>query len=249
MVSIIIISSGLSAYLKPLIASIISNNHNIDYEIIVVSNNEVRLDFGKLVYNKVFKGYSHACNLGASFAVGDYLLFLNDDMLCGFESIEFLISTFNKTSKCGVVAPKLLNRDLSLQSSFYYSFTSKFSSSKKLFLRKMVNLIVRPFNLRLDLWGLTKINCESRSYGCHAMGSALFTSSVLFKEVKGFDENIFLTFEDQLFCYEFVKRDLKVVFEPRSLFIHFGNKTVKSVNDIEKIYSASLSYFLKVVYE
>ena len=245
MISVIIITSGNSQYLDSLIKSVRLRNVKVSFEIIVVSNIALNLETVKVVYNPKFKGYAHACNLGASKSEGDYLLFLNDDMLCGKEALYQLKETLESNKKYGIVAPKLVNADFSYQSSFYFSYTSYFTVMSS-GVRNVLNLFLRPFSVRLDIWGMTIRGLNKRVSGAHAMGSALFMSLDVFTQIKGFDENIYLTFEDQLICYSILALNLDVVYEPKSVFVHYGNRTVRGLDNFNEIYNDSLKYFLKV---
>ena len=90
---------------KNLSECIQSIDKKISYEIIVVDNNSlddsvnyIRKEFPEvnIIKSKYNRGYAGGCNLGAKYAKGEYLLFLNDDTILTKNSIEVLLNVFNE---------------------------------------------------------------------------------------------------------------------------------------------------------
>ena len=79
----------------------------------------------KIVFNETFKGYSHALNLGAKAAKGEFLFFINDDMLFHENVLKNLYENALNEGNENLYAPMLLNHDGSLQDSVFLSFFSK----------------------------------------------------------------------------------------------------------------------------
>ena len=248
MISIIIPTKGKSELLENLIKSIVDSTFN-NYEIIVVSNNNnINLNNIKIIFNESFKGYSHALNLGAKAAKGDFLFFLNDDMLFSRDSLKNLYDGALKQGKENLYAPMLLNHDGSLQDSVFLSFFSKtifesFQNKVHYFAIKIVNLFLYLLNLKITMWGLTNINPTSNKNYKHVMGAAIFICKTTYNKVGGFDEKIYLTLEDQLFCMNVLKLGFKVKFVPDSKIIHYGNQTISTLTNFKDIFTDSVKYF------
>ena len=248
LISVIIITNGSSKYLLPLVKSLVNNNKRSEFEIILVSNKIIQVEKCKIIFSKTFKGYSHACNLGAKYACGNYLLFLNDDMLSGLNALDIIFKYIERTEPSNILfAPRLINSDGTHQDSIFLSFISSLSVflTKRTKLTQALNIFLRIFNLKISTWGLTyrriKTNCE----GKHVMGAAMCLSKELFERVGGFDENIFLTLEDQLLCRNVINSGGKVMYIHKSVFIHYGNATIRNITDFDEIFNNSLKYFIK----
>ncbi|WP_170308514.1 glycosyltransferase family 2 protein [Alteromonas alba] len=70
----------------------------------------------KTVYGSANRGFSGANNLGAEYATGSHLLFLNSDVFPNHTGwLEEMLSTLQANPEIGVIAPRLLFADGSLQ--------------------------------------------------------------------------------------------------------------------------------------
>lgn len=112
-VSIIIpVWNGLDWTTKCL-KSIKEKTKNIDYEIVIVDNgSEIPIlehsDY-LLIRNYKNMGYGFANNQGARYAVGEYLLFLNNDIEIITEDwLENMLKVFKENKEIGIVGAKLL---------------------------------------------------------------------------------------------------------------------------------------------
>lgn len=105
MISIIVPTFKRERILNKCIVSAIEACSDINYEIIIVNDdkkNDIKLDTNgkkiKVVNNKK-KGVAAARNYGASLANGDWLLFLDDDMILFKENIKSYLSFINKSNE------------------------------------------------------------------------------------------------------------------------------------------------------
>ena len=95
------------------------DNISIDsFEVIVVDNfsndgsaDEAKIQFPSIYLLKSKKnlGYSGGCNFGAKKAIGEYIIFLNNDTLHTKNWIEELINFLDKNPHAGAAQPKILN--------------------------------------------------------------------------------------------------------------------------------------------
>jgi len=110
--SIIIPHYNTIAYLMACINNI--KKYTKDYEIIVVDNGSTKdkkeLDSylcrnaDQLIYNRTNLGFSKANNQGAKVSIGEYLCFMNSDVVVGPNWLKELHKTL-KTKDCGAVGP------------------------------------------------------------------------------------------------------------------------------------------------
>ena len=120
------------------IQSIITNTIGIEYEIIIVNNGSIddtssminkyieKYPFVKYIENRDNYGFSLGNNIGANVAEGEYVLFLNNDTELTSNLLLELVSTLKNDLFVGMVAPKLLYPDNTIQfSGFAFSEMSK----------------------------------------------------------------------------------------------------------------------------
>ena len=137
--SFIIVNFNSNEYTLQCIKQIVNSKLDLnDYEIIVVDNgcisNELSCalsvtPFVKLVTLERSVGFAEANNIAFKLASGEYLFMINNDIEMNSNAIQSIIHFFDTTPQAGVVAPKILNTDLTLQHLNYtydYSFFTEF---------------------------------------------------------------------------------------------------------------------------
>ena len=120
--SIIIVNYKNYELTNKCIDSVIDNMYSIkDYEIIVIDNNspnesyeEIEKKFGaidniSIIKNSINAGFGAANNLGAKKAKGEYVLFLNPDILIVDNALEKMLEKIKEDSEIGLLSGKLLN--------------------------------------------------------------------------------------------------------------------------------------------
>jgi N-acetylglucosaminyl-diphospho-decaprenol L-rhamnosyltransferase len=224
-VSIIIVSYNSSRYLKTCIEAILQCDDKATKEIIIVDNRskddsvEIIKSIGKenvqLITPNKNIGFGGGNNFGAVIAKGDYLFFLNPDTIILSGCIDKLCKYMNQNQDTGIVGPKLLNIDLTVQRYFcnYYTVMSillrriKIGKIKFKYLsHPLLNDIKTPQELD---W---------------LLGSALFLKRTTFRRCNGFDERYKLYFEDVDLCRRIKQNGLKVIYYPNAKVIHYHQR-------------------------
>ena len=123
LLSIIIVSFNTKQLLKQTINSFYTELNN-NYELIVVDNNSsdgsakmIQNQFPKaqLIQNKKNLGFAKANNQGISHSNSEYILLLNSDTIVKPNLFKNTLKFLKKNPKVGIVSPKLLNKDGSIQ--------------------------------------------------------------------------------------------------------------------------------------
>ncbi|MCD6149363.1 glycosyltransferase, partial [bacterium] len=111
--SFIIVNYRSERYLKKCVASLFDKIKDVNFEIIIVNNDEnnlIELENAKIINPKKNVGFGKANNIGAQKAVGEFLCFLNPDTLLISENIKEIVKEFEKDSEIGAIGPKILNK-------------------------------------------------------------------------------------------------------------------------------------------
>src|SRR3972149_1209143 len=99
-----------------------------DIEIIVVDNNSVdgsvqgieeRFPHVTILKNGNNLGFARACNQGIKLAKNDYIMLVNSDIEFFDGSYKSSLAFLEKSQKTGIIGPRLLNSDGSLQPSAF----------------------------------------------------------------------------------------------------------------------------------
>lgn len=123
MISVITVNYNGLSDTRNFLQTFRSNIKSINYEMIVVDNastcNESQIlnqefDWIKCIRSDVNLGFSGGNNLGMYESNGDYLLFINNDIIVRSDFITPLVDLLESNSKIAAVSPKILNLDGSL---------------------------------------------------------------------------------------------------------------------------------------
>jgi len=97
-------SITLTSYLD--LETIVVDNASTDDSVEWVRSNYPKV---KLIENDKNYGYAGGCNIGAEYASGEYLIFLNNDTTQDPNWVSNLVDTISSNSKIAAVQPKVLN--------------------------------------------------------------------------------------------------------------------------------------------
>ena len=131
--SIIIINYHSAEYTKECLRSLFINNRSLKLQVIVVDNASndgcgemIRAEFPQVQFIASDKnlGFAGANNLGFSFSRGRYILYLNPDTVIQGDAIEKLHNSLLDLYDASMVGARLLNSDLSIQTTSITAFPS-----------------------------------------------------------------------------------------------------------------------------
>ena len=243
-ISIIIVSYNVRTYLSNSIDSILKSSIE-NFELIIVDNNSFdgtaeyisnNHPSIKLIANNSNVGFGKAVNQGAKIANSEHLLILNPDTIIEEDTLEKLINYIETNDKIGMVGPKILNADGSLQLSCKRSFpTIKSAIPKILGLDKLF-----PNSKWFGRYNLTFLDPDKNHVVDAISGSCMLIRNNVFKKIGGFDERFFMFGEDIDICLRTWKANFEVHYFPETKIIHYKGESVKTApyNSREAFYEA-----------
>jgi GT2 family glycosyltransferase len=220
-VSVIVASHNTRVYLERCLR-LLGDSH----EVIVVdtlssdgSRELVRDRFPhvRLVELDANPGYGGALNRGIALASGTYLLLMNGDAWPHEDAVERLVSFAARESRAGVVGPRLVNPDGTLQPSVRGFPTLWRLTTEYLFLRWLA-----PRSSLLNAFYGAGFDHRSRRDAEFLVGAVLLVRREAFNEIEGFDERFFMFNEEVDLCYRARAAGWNVVFCPGAEFVHVG---------------------------
>ena len=222
--SIVTISTNQEKLLKACLTSIYGNKHEVGYEVIVVDNVSsdgtselVRTQFPQaiLVVNQTKLGFAANNNKGIRVGKGRYLLILNPDMEVLPGSLDELVAFMDGHPEAGIAGSKLLNSDLSLQ------YSCRMFSTVPVVLLRILRIDMFFSNHRLIEKYLMSDwdHSEIRSVDW-ILGACMIVRREAMDEVGMMDEDFFLYFEDQDWCYRMCRKRWNVFYVPSAQMIH-----------------------------
>ena len=216
------------------INSIITNSHDIEYEIIVVDNNckdgsikYIAEKFSKItiVHSTHNKGYAGGCNLGAQNANGEFLFFLNNDTIITKDCINSLIKTIQKNDKIASVQPKIKN--------YYNQNEFDYAGGNGGYIDYLGYPFSRGRIMNTIEEDLGQYDTEEKIFW--ASGTGFITKKNIFNKMKGFDESLFAHMEEIDYHWKCLLNGYEIYSQPKSTIYHKGGQTL-SYGSYKKIY-------------
>jgi GT2 family glycosyltransferase len=232
--SIIIVNWNSLGFLQKCLKSLYMHLREISFEIIVVDNASpetgievLNADFPDVLVIKsaVNLGFAGANNLGFAKSSGEYVLFLNPDTEIVDNAIKTMLDQAASLQDPGIIGCKLLNTDLSVQTSCIQTFPT------------IPNQVLDYEYLRVR-WP----NCSFWSIGAlfsdHAnpvsveviSGACMLLRRDVFKRADMFTEDYFMYAEDLDLCYKVKALGLRNYYVGKAQVIHHGGQSSNRVN-------------------
>ncbi len=230
--TIIIVNWNTADMLKNCLLSIEKNVKNIEYNIIVVDNasTDGSIDMVSSLLQKVKIiesggniGFARANNLAIPFAETPFIMFLNPDTLILGNTIKEMIQFMRNYSNIGMIGPKMLNLDRSVQVFGPQLTTSPFSAFLKMFLynQYLSNLFPKLFRIQ---------NPNESNYVSHLCGGCLLVRKETLQKVGYFDERFFMYGEDYDLCKRIIDADWRIYYLSESSIIHLGGVSTNNAH-------------------
>lgn len=198
-------------------------------EIVVIDNgdlsaDQIRLlaeaDCRRVTYSDPVLNIPKKLNLGASFAQGEMLLLLNDDIEILTPSwIERLLEHFEKPN-VGVVGTKLLYPDGKTQHVGVVHNSGNPDHVRRLF----------PGNEA----GYFFSTCGVRNYAS-VTGACMMTRASLYREVGGYSDNLAVSYNDVDYCMKVNKKGFWVVYAPSAELTHMESQSRVASADVGEV--------------
>ncbi|MEW6610833.1 MAG: glycosyltransferase family 2 protein [Patescibacteria group bacterium] len=236
-ISVIVVSWNSRRFLERCIKSVLKCAQNLTYEIIVVDNasSDGSADFVRDTFPTVNliklpsnTGFSHACNVGITYAKGSYLCFLNPDTELLNNALPHLVSFMDQHPRAGITGGMLQDPDGRVQ----YSIRS--FPGPLIALGMMIKLHHIPIVKRLFYaYFKTDFNYMVAQQVDQVMGAFFVVRKLFLDQVGGFDERFFLWFDDVDLMRQAHESGWQVWYYPNARAIHWGAQSFSQVSSYE----------------
>ena len=215
-VSIVIPVYNKFEYTEACLRSIAARAGTTTFEVIVVDDGSSDATAERLALiggiralrNERNLGFIGSCNAGAKIANGEFLLFLNNDTVVTAGWLDALLRCFAEEPDAGLVGAKLVYPDGRLQEAGGIVFRDGSGWNYGRF--------DDPADPRY----------EFRREADYCSGAAIILRRALFEQIGGFDPRYAPAYyEDTDLAFAVRAADRKVIYEPRSVVIHFEGIT------------------------
>jgi len=249
--SIIIVNWNVRDLLKKCLESIYRETKDISFEVFVIDNASsdgsaeiVRENFPevKLIVNAKNEGFAKANNQGIKESGGEYILLLNPDTEIFSNVFLKMIEVFKEDKKLGILGPKLLNPDKSLQSSIR-RFPTLFSQTL---------ILLKIHHLLPDLKTFKKYFARDFDYSREqsvdqVMGACFMVKRRMLEQIGFLDKKFYIWFEEVDYCKRAKKAGWNIAYTPNAEVIHYGGRSFQQKLSLEKqkMFNKSLRYYFR----
>ena len=227
-ISISLVTYNNSKVIEKCINSIFNITNNIDFEIIIIDNNSsdntvkiIKNNFKnvKLIKNDKNIGFGAAHNIAIKLGKGKYHLVLNPDIIFTENTIEKLINFMEENSDIGLVSPKIVFPDGTIQ------YLCKRSPCLfDLCVRRFTPGFIQDlFKKRIDYFEMRETGYNKIMDVPYLSGSFMLFRRSILEEIGGFDENFYMYSEDA----DITQRAAEIsrtVFYPYTSVIHLWER-------------------------
>lgn len=226
--SIILINHNTKDLTGQTVQSVLNTVHDVDYEMIVMDNSSDPEQQFSCAHARVRvlagipnHGFSHACNLGAEQAQGEYLLFLNSDTILRDGTIDRAFAYLRCHEDIGALGVRQLLPDGTLDHGCKRGFPT-------------------PMAALYYFTGMDKKHPESHKYGAYRQtfvdefsiadvdcisGAFMLMPRAVFEQTGGFDEDYFMYSEDVDLCYRIRRAGWRIVYYGKASFVHLKGQS------------------------
>lgn len=247
--SICIVSFKARDLLQESLRSIYATIGKLSFEIIVVDNcsedgtvEMLKSEFPtvQLIVNDENTGYTRPNNQAMRVSKGRYLVIINPDTLVKPGAFETLAAFLDSHPEAGIVGPKVLNRDGTLQKQCRRSEARPwdafcyFSGLSRLY----------PHDKRFSGYLMTYLDEDLTHEAQAVSGSCMMIRREVIEQIGFLDEDFFAYQEDTDFCRRARLAGWKIYYNPAAQIVHFAGEGGSGVQPFRSIYVWHRSYYL-----
>jgi len=251
-ISIIIVNWRVRKLLEQCLRSIYNQAIPGELEVIVVDNDShdscsemLMVDWPqvRMIALAKNKGFAYANNLGIKIANGKLIILLNPDTIVGENFFTECQKYMEANPNVGIVGPKLLNKDGSIQAS-----VRRFPDW-----RSQVHILLKLKNIYSQEKYLKRYLCSDFDYCCESaveqiMGAVMIIRRSVFDKIGLLDQKYFIWFEEVDFCQRARQHGLVTKYVPKFSVTHLGGASFEQASTLAKqlMFNRSLlRYFFK----
>jgi hypothetical protein len=230
--SVIIVNWNSREFLRKCLVSLFTNDWDPAWEVVVIDNASydgsremLAAEFPQVRFlqSEANLGFAAANNMAFDKCSGEYLLFLNPDTEVVGTAVRAMLSFLRATGNAGAAGAKLLNSDLTLQTSCIQRFPTILNQALDF------DLLRRAFP-RASLWGTGPLFAADGAVATveAVSGACLMVTREAFERVGRFSTRYFMYSEDVDLCYELQAAGLRNYYASAATVIHHGGKSTAS---------------------
>ncbi|HOX86831.1 MAG TPA: glycosyltransferase [bacterium] len=249
-ISVIIVSYNVRAFLDQALTSILRALKGIDHEIFVVDNASTdgspewiaeKYPLVQLIRNRHNMGFARANNQALEKSQGRFVCLINPDTIIQEDTFSVLLDFVATHPDAGAVGCKILNPDGTLQLACRRSFPTPWVAFSKIVgLAKLF-----PKSRLFGRYNLTYLDPDQAAPVDALSGSFMLVRRETIDKVGCLDESFFMYGEDLDWCYRIQQAGWQNYYCPQTQIIHFkGESSKKSPFAQRRLFYEAMQLFV-----
>jgi hypothetical protein len=232
-ISVCIANLNQCALLRQCLTSLYEHAEGLELEVFVIDNasvdgsvDMVRTEFPavKLILNQENRGYAAANNQAILQSRGRYVLVINNDVVLYPDALQRMVAFMDEHPRTGLVGPKVLNPDGTLQPS-----CSRLPGPWGLVPRVLYLDKLFPDNRWTGTLFMSYWDYDTRREVDMVMGCCMLVRRAAIEQVGLMDERFFFYAEEADWCYRIRDAGWAIYFLPEARFVHYGGQSTQDV--------------------
>ena len=235
-ISIIILNYNTGSFTESCLNSIFENTDVSILEIIVVDNNSVersvellkkKFPSVKFFFRNTNDGFAGGCNFGAGEATGNYLLFLNPDVVIKEDIFPKMKEFIDQNEDAGILSGAMYDDEDRIR--YFYNYFPDLSWEIAVLLPVLLDRKINKLNSVPEI----KSNKSFDVDWFH--GAFIFIRKKDFELIGGYNEDYFIYYEDVEICYKMKNfLDKRIICLPEIRYYHSTKSSLsnESTDDI-----------------
>jgi GT2 family glycosyltransferase len=207
-------------------------NQDVGHEVIVVDNAshddtlEMLRGFpeARVIANQDNRGFAAANNQALTVATGDYLLLLNPDTVVPPGALRELLNFAASQPEAGVIGPRLLNPDGSLQASCRRFPTVRAALIRHTVLERLLRHAAATRDYLMSDW-----DHQTPRDVDWVSGACLLVRRAAWEQVGPLDEGFYWGSEDVDYCFRMHRAGWRVMYTPQPAITHAVGRSTTQV--------------------
>lgn len=229
-VSVILVNYNTELHLKECLNTLFRFTNKVSFEVIVVDNNSPNREIEnfpalfpdvKFYFRDINKGFGDGCNFGASKSSGKYVIFVNPDIKFDEDILTPMSDFLDCNPNTGACSPVLTN----FKGELIYTY-NKFPNYRWEFF-EFLGKGNDKFEQKLLNHPQILNKSKEPLFVDWMTGACFMIRKNVFEELKGFDDDYFLYYEDTDLQKKIHDAGYKIACLPYLRIKHFVNSSVK----------------------
>ena len=245
-ISAVIILWNGRRFVEELMATLVENLNDLQYEIIVVDNGshdgspeyiEQQYSHCRVIRNGANLGFAKAVNIGIEAATGNYCYILNQDLRFKPGATKALLERLQRDESIGMIGPKFIYFDGPTQRSIRSFPTYKHVLYRALFLDRLFKR-----HSEYGSWRMGHFDHETEAFVDQPMGAVMLVPRTVIEKVGLMDERFPILFNDVDWCRRIHDAGYKTLYYPGAVVEHYVGASTSTMPIRIRIISHSAMY-------